>query len=676
MREKQVQQVMRPVISIHKWFARRPGSVFRSLLLAEFGQDAVADAYWQEHSLSKVVADPFMGGGTTVYESLRLGCSVVAGDINPMSAWLVREAVAHVDVRAVRAAGLEVWEALRSQTRDLYVTTCRTCAQPADVKYFLWVKTVDCPACASQVVLQPNLRIAQAVRHTHEVYLCPTCVSVAEIAPGDHPTCQSCRRDLGVGTTARSKATCPHCQHTFPYAPEVAQPPEHVLVCLEYHCADCYPTLKGRQFKSPDQADRRRVADAMARFQGAELHLPIPDDVIPPGDETGRLLRWGYKRYSDLFSDRQLLSLGTLASIIVNVEDKRVRYALATVFSDFLRYQNLLCRYDVYALKCQDVFAVHGFPVGLSACENNVAGIRGVGSGSFVHFLEKYCAAKEYTQNPYEIQYDGKRKTVVPTPSHPIEAPLTTDPSALHTGRAALIEARPGQEHQLPAASLDAVLTDPPYYANVQYSELMDFCFVWLRQLINDDPTLAGNTTRHASEATGNTTQGRGLAEFTQAMSDVYTTMAGALKPGGMFAFTYHHNDPAAYAPLMVAILDAGLTCTDVLPAPAEMAASIHINNTKSSILDSVFICRAVATVGQALPPSVAGLTTNGLVQRDIDGIRQSGYAPTPGDVACLTAGHVAAQAIRRLAAGWSATLPIDERLRVARDAMSPQLTL
>ena len=28
-------------------------------------------------------------------------------------------------------------------------------------------------------------------------------------------------------------------------------------------------------------------------------------------------------------------------------------------------------------------------------------------------------------------------------------------------------------------ASLDAVFTDPPYFGNVQYGELMDFCYVW-----------------------------------------------------------------------------------------------------------------------------------------------------------------------------------------------------
>lgn len=36
LREKQLQQNYRPVIAVHKWFARRPGALFRSLLLSEF----------------------------------------------------------------------------------------------------------------------------------------------------------------------------------------------------------------------------------------------------------------------------------------------------------------------------------------------------------------------------------------------------------------------------------------------------------------------------------------------------------------------------------------------------------------------------------------------------------------------------------------------------------------
>src|SRR5437870_3440994 len=92
LREKQIQQNYRPLIGIHKWFARRPGTLFRNLLLSEFnGDEALAAAYWRAHELRGVIADPFMGGGTTVFEANRLGLSVVGSDINPMARWIVRQ---------------------------------------------------------------------------------------------------------------------------------------------------------------------------------------------------------------------------------------------------------------------------------------------------------------------------------------------------------------------------------------------------------------------------------------------------------------------------------------------------------------------------------------------------------------------------------------------------------
>lgn len=67
LREKQIQQNYRPVIGVHKWFARRPGTLFRNLLLAEFNGDSPAEeSFFQAHSLNGVIADPFMGGGTPI----------------------------------------------------------------------------------------------------------------------------------------------------------------------------------------------------------------------------------------------------------------------------------------------------------------------------------------------------------------------------------------------------------------------------------------------------------------------------------------------------------------------------------------------------------------------------------------------------------------------------------
>lgn len=663
LREKQVQQSYRPIISIHKWFARRPGSLFRSLLLSEFGTGDVAHEYWQGQRLSGTIADPFMGGGTTIFEALRLGLNVVGSDVNPMAYWLVRQAVEELDISAFEAAGEHVWKRVGAEVGNLYKTTCTDCGGLAEVKYYFWVKACSCPKCGRHTDLFPGYRIAEAVRHPNNVYHCPKCDALREIAPSAPVVCPTCETDLSRGNVQRSRATCTHCGETFLYAKYLGTPPKHRLFGMEYHCSGCYSSRPGRQFKTPDHDDRRRVEQASALLAELSPTLAIPDDEIPAGDETNRLHRWGYHRYREMFGDRQLLTLGLLLREISGVEDPRIRHALATVFSDFLRYQNLLCRYDTYALKCQDIFAVHGFPVALLACENNALGIPKVGSGSFIHFVTKYAKAKAYAKEPFETQRNGSGKKLIYTTPERIEAPLLDEQPNGTPG--AWLNCEPSQTLILKPNSLDGVFTDPPYFDNVQYAELIDFCFVWLRRFLSDEiRAFERGSTRTMDELTGNETLARGLDAFTQGISEIFTSMSAAMKPEAPLVFTYHHNEVSAYLPLIVGILDAGLTCTAVLPAPGEMAASLHIAGTKSSILDSVFVCRRVGAPVERVE-SVAEL-----VEQDRQAMDRAGYRPTEGDMLCLRAGHQAAQAIRALTVTWDASLPLNERIARARRAI------
>jgi len=62
LREKQIQQNYRPIIAVHKWFARRPGTLFRALVLSEFGEGPVQDNFFQANEFpTKRIADSFMG---------------------------------------------------------------------------------------------------------------------------------------------------------------------------------------------------------------------------------------------------------------------------------------------------------------------------------------------------------------------------------------------------------------------------------------------------------------------------------------------------------------------------------------------------------------------------------------------------------------------------------------
>jgi putative DNA methylase len=389
----------------------------------------------------------------------------------------------------------------------------------------------------------------------------------------------------------------------------------------------------------------------------------VPDQSILPGDETDRLRRWGYQRYRDLFNTRQLLGLELSAQHIAAVEDQRVRHALATNLSDLLRYQNMLCRYDTMALKSLDIFSIHGFPVGLVQCESNFLGIQngnglGVGSGGWSNIIDKYTKAKRYCDEPFEVRRGDTSKKQIPIVGEWIGERLNG-----HRTRSVNIRCVSSTTSSLPAASLDAVFTDPPYFGNVQYGELMDFCYVWLQRLVGKESEGFDRvSTRAPEELTGNITQGRDLEHFTEGLSAVYTNMAEALKPGCPLVFTYHHNTLDAYRAIGVAILDAGLVCYATLPCPAEMGGSIHIHGTGSSIVDTVFVCREEGSQVHANRfQSIAELIP--LVVDELEQLRAAGMKPSGGEIRCITYGHAVRMAIWKLRKEWQADQTTKEKL-------------
>jgi adenine-specific DNA methylase len=593
-----------------------------------------------------------MGGGTPLLEANRLGCAVVGADVNPLAYWIVKQSLSPLHIPEFLAAADLVCSEVARSIAKFYETRCLDCNQIATVKYFLWVKTEICPNCAQVVDLFPGYLLAEAVRHPKHVLVCHGCGTLNEYerqpTAASPAKCRNCKARVVVeGPARRQRVACPGCSTEIRFANGKTrrEPPQHRLWAIEYHCPACRKEHAGRFFKSPDAEDLSRFRKASACLAKQD-GLPIPDDEIPAGDETDRLHRWGYSRYREMFNERQLLGLGLLFAAIQKLPVGAVRSALLTVFSDSLRYQNMLCRYDTYALKCQDIFSVHGFPVGLVQCENNLLGIAKIGSGSFRHFVEKYRRAKEYCQRPFETDTKGSRKIVTHIEGEKIAANVVSAfPKS--NQREAWLTAGTATAIKLPPGSLDGIFTDPPYFANVQYAELMDFCYVWLRLgLADEEPAFREKSTRNPSELTGNETMGRDIEHFTQGLAEIFLHYSRALKENAPLVFTYHHNDPDAYVPIVVAILDAGLDCTATLPAVAEMSASLHILGTGSSVLDTVFVCRETAT-------NKPGFDWKRQLRKDAQDMRRAGVLLSKGDLRCLLAGHWARLAVNQLRSEW-----------------------
>ncbi len=660
LREKQIQQNYRPIMAVHKWFARRPGTLFRALILSEFVKGPLRDEFYQGQSLKTLrILDPFMGGGTTLIEANRVGCSISGLDINPMAWWIVRQEILDLDLAAYRQAADALRRALEVDVGPLYRTQCLDCgSEEAYVKYFLWVKSLPCKQCRQPLDLFPNYLLSEAVRHPANVFVCRVCGELYDSpSPKQAPTCPHCQAAFTLEFTAkRNHCKCRHCGHPNNYPTPSAGPPAHRLFAIEYHCESCRPRHQGRFFKKPSTEDLAKYEKAATRLSAMRTSF-IPKDEIPSGDETDRLHRWGYRLYREMFNSRQLLGLELVCRLISRQNDPRIADALATNLSDLLRYQNMLCRYDTMALKSLDVFSVHGFPIGLIQCESNLLGVNGktsaVGSGGWLNIIDKFFKAKSYCNHPFEIRHEGSRKVTVPIPGEWIgdrrngAGPLETKQVSLDCADAADVDFN--------GKKFDAVLTDPPYFRNVQYAELMDFCYVWLRTLITTThPEFARLTTRHANELTGNVNMGRDLEHFTEGMSRVFRKMAKVLKPGSPLAYTYHHNQIDAYFPVAVAMLDAGLVCSASLPCPAEMGASIHINGTSSSIIDTVFVCRSTGSFPRRwladTPDALARV-----VGQDLALLLQGQVKPTQGDTRCIIFGHMIRLAVWNLRNNWRA---------------------
>jgi len=670
LREKQIQQNYRPVIAVHKWFARRPGTLFRGLLLSEFSDDTLREAFYRPNDFTNIrIADPFMGGGTPLLEANRVGCDTVGFDINPMSYWIVKQEIEHLDLTAYDEAANYLRRELEKDIGHLYRTKCTICGdEDAHVKYFLWVKTIECQSCGREIDLFPGYLLSSDARHPKNVFLCSACGQLTETGDRRNPgKCRHCGVSLlPSGSASRNRCLCPHCgaENRFPNAK--LGPPRHRLFAMEYYCPPCKSGHAGRFFKVPDDQDLDRVAESETRWEKMRSRF-VPDDEVPSGDETNRLHRWGYRRYREMFNARQLMGLELSARIIAGISDERIRNALATNLSDLLRYQNMLCRYDTMALKSLDIFSVHGFPVGLIQCESNVLGIEDrdkkvcVGSGGWKNIIDKFRKAKAYCDAPFEIRHKGQQKEIVPIEGEWIGDRLNGG----RTGKERIVEIHCSDSavSELPASSLDAVFTDPPYFGNVQYAELMDFCYVWLRRLIGEKIEAFGNaSTRNPQELTGNVDMGRDLEHFTEGLSAVFQRMAKALKPGAPLSFTYHHNTLEAYLPVAVAVLDAGLTCSASLPCPGEMGASIHINGTGSSIIDTIFVCRTTGVISRkTLLRSAEGVAS--LVREDLAALRRGNVKPTFGDTRCIAYGHLVRLAVWNLRSAWDKTAAAPKKI-------------
>ena len=144
----------------------------------------------------------------------------------------------------------------------------------------------------------------------------------------------------------------------------------------------------------------------------------------------------------------------------------------------------------------------------------------------------------------------------------------------------------------MPASSVDLILTDPPYYDNLPYSEYSDFYYAWLRGYLPS--VIDKRRGRHAPmgrSLLARPEEPQGDKEFITGLSQVFRECHRLLREDGVFVFTFHHNDERAWRALARVLLSSGFVVTNLFPLRSEGASGFHSDEGNLKF-DATFICR------------------------------------------------------------------------------------
>ena len=665
-REAHAKEKFRPIYFIHKWWARRLGSVFRTIvlysLLDEKARILKDDGMWRPVTKEelenpwllyledvdlggKIVLDPMMGGGTTVIEALRLGCKVVAQDLNPVAWFLVKKMVEPVDIDLLKAGFKKLEHKVADEIKQYYRTICPHCLKNyckaqrknpedvireasqnlievekpqelygkyqfknkeelfekdknifADTMYYFWIKEIPCLNCGEEVPLFRGYMLAQKRGGSGYHVFCPDCGSLFEVEDyRKNAICPECKREFNPdsdGNVDRQYYICPKCgqkSKTVEAIQRKGKPPER-LYAVEYYCPSC--NQKGyKQADEFDQALFEKAKDEYIKVESEWLGRYIPDTKIPMGQETyPRLIKnHGYQYWKDMFNERQLLSLGKLLKAILELDvDENVKEFLVITFSDVLNFNNSLCEYNRVATMVKELFSRHAFHPPTGLVENNLWGTK-YGRGTFTNYINKALKGKIFNHSPFE-KYISSGQTL----EKPSKIKIEGEAGDLFNGNGNIqITCGDSSYLAIPDNSIDAVITDPPYYGNVMYSELSEFYYAWLRLALKEKyEYFQSEHVPNTAEVIVNHVQDKEEKEFIEGLTAIFKEAGRKLKDDGIMVFTFHHQKEEAWGAVLQSVLNAGFYIASIYPVQSEKSTSTHIFQKANVRYDMVVVCR------------------------------------------------------------------------------------
>ena len=595
-------QCTNPLYRVHRWFARRLGSQFRAILTGLCLEPQKADRFWDvylgELSLDgAVVLDPFVGGGTSLVEAGRCGASVIGYDIDPVATFITRFELEATTFDPTSPGISEFCASISKRIAPFHRTSVPGIGERVVLHHF-WVECRTCNACGVAFEIHPHYQLAYSREKGLQWVFCKDCHEVYEIPISRKELRCECgiRTRIAQGTLSQGKVQCPACGTVSGLGDRGDNPkrPEWRLFAQEY--LEETPVGVTRHFKKATKEDRIRYGRARRLLEDIEKvnGCFASGRAIPTnGRSDNRPLIHGFARYRDLFNDRQLLHLTLLGQAIASVKESRERRLVAMAFSEHLTTN---CMYTAYAFgyrRISPMFSIHSYRHITRPVEIN-PWLDGIGRGTFPNVLNKIARAIEFAKAPTELDLNGGRR-----PSRAYRATATVEVSThprkvLGGSSRASISTKSSEDlREIPDGSIDLILTDPPYFDNLSYSELSDFYLAWHQSLgiaepPYDDRSMAAPIKTNL--ALTNRTE-ESIDDYQTRLKQIFRECHRVLKVDGICVFTYHHKAISAWLAVGEALARSGFTCTSVLPLRGEGKGGLHSYNGTIK-WDAVFVCR------------------------------------------------------------------------------------
>jgi putative DNA methylase len=550
-------EVHHPLVTMYRWWARRPFSLIAAIL----------DAAGEKISARGRIADPFSGGGTVAIEAARRGYPVYAQDLNPWASWGLKVTLTPVDPDELEDAGRKFLGLIRSTEGQRYAVKSGIGGLQQAVHTFR-VRSGECDKCGRREWIFPYPMLTLRSRSQGEkygIYGCRRCGVLGRHRHGAAAVrCSNCGSLLeSAGQASRwfLAANCSQCGADRNSSPIRNVSWRSVLVQWQR-------LIDGRRFFGAPGTSSR---DESRSEKGIPKSLLAP---IPIGVETSRLLRAGFVRWCDLYPPRQLDVLLSAVSMIKEMSlSAEISERLALCILGAAEMPGLLCRWDRWHPKAFEALSNHRYAFDGLAVEPNP--LSSIGRGNFENRLRASVVAARWSQ-----RHAGARKVRYVRNAGRRRRPRAIDKLCVAQGSS--------DRQMLPAKSVSLVITDPPYFDSVQYGELAALFSAWL---------LAGETGARtgrfvvSKEAVPNRIRKRDGLSYKKMLTLIFKECSRTLRPRGRLILTYHSTNLYAWNCLAVALAKAGFRVAALAIARTENELDHSKRGTRAFVTDLVIEC-------------------------------------------------------------------------------------